>query len=225
MKLNSINKFVDYQGGAAVSFKQWFIDRAENIYRIGDVNDPDTWGWPWTRLGYTYDWGSSNHVGLSEFVIRIDPAQNGGELLVKPLHNGHSGGIIYVPRPSDHVARAGLQERPGEAEHGLFLYDSVLRIPWIMRLPAKDAAGNEARALPVACARRAAGRAILCYDGNQEGELFTKSSPDTPQKLSRFAPSGQTSGVARRDNLFGKGFPVTLSKTAGGSPAKTSSSV
>ncbi len=26
---------------------------------------------PWTRLGYTYDWGnSSNKVGLSEFVIR-----------------------------------------------------------------------------------------------------------------------------------------------------------
>lgn len=27
-------------------------------------------GYPWTRLGYTYDWGNCNHVGLSEFVIR-----------------------------------------------------------------------------------------------------------------------------------------------------------
>lgn len=28
-------------------------------------------GYPWTRLGYTYDWGSrsSNKYGLSEFVI------------------------------------------------------------------------------------------------------------------------------------------------------------
>ncbi|MDX9971385.1 MAG: hypothetical protein RBU21_00200 [FCB group bacterium] len=27
--------------------------------------------WPWTRLGYTYDWGNPvNHVGLSEFIIR-----------------------------------------------------------------------------------------------------------------------------------------------------------
>ncbi len=27
--------------------------------------------WPWTRLGYTYDWGNScSHVGLSEFVIK-----------------------------------------------------------------------------------------------------------------------------------------------------------
>jgi hypothetical protein len=25
---------------------------------------------PWTRLGYTYDWGDSKtHIGLSEFVI------------------------------------------------------------------------------------------------------------------------------------------------------------
>ncbi len=30
----------------------------------------------------------------------------------------------------------------GEAEHGLFLYESVLRIPWIMRLPTRDAAGS-----------------------------------------------------------------------------------
>ncbi len=26
--------------------------------------------YPWTRLGYTYDWGSTNHVGLSEFVLK-----------------------------------------------------------------------------------------------------------------------------------------------------------
>jgi arylsulfatase A-like enzyme/Tfp pilus assembly protein PilF len=30
----------------------------------------------------------------------------------------------------------------GEAEHGLFLYESVLRIPWIMRLPGHDSAGT-----------------------------------------------------------------------------------
>jgi hypothetical protein len=27
--------------------------------------------YPWTRLGYTYDWGNSNsHIGLSEFVVK-----------------------------------------------------------------------------------------------------------------------------------------------------------
>ena len=30
----------------------------------------------------------------------------------------------------------------GEAEHGLFLYESVLHVPWIMRLPGHDAAGT-----------------------------------------------------------------------------------
>lgn len=30
----------------------------------------------------------------------------------------------------------------GEAEHGLFLYESVLHVPWIMRLPGHDAAGS-----------------------------------------------------------------------------------
>src|SRR5262249_14917510 len=29
----------------------------------------------------------------------------------------------------------------GEAEHGLFLYDSVLHVPWIVRLPSKESAG------------------------------------------------------------------------------------
>jgi len=30
----------------------------------------------------------------------------------------------------------------GEAEHGMFLYDSVLRVPWILRLPDRDMAGS-----------------------------------------------------------------------------------
>ena len=38
---------------------------------IGEITK---WGFPWTRLGYTYDWGKpDNHVGLSEFILRIDP--------------------------------------------------------------------------------------------------------------------------------------------------------
>ena len=33
----------------------------------------------------------------------------------------------------------------GEADHGLFLYDSVLRIPWLMRLPGRREAGSVVR--------------------------------------------------------------------------------
>lgn len=42
-------------------------------YHLPDpgVEGPSSdWGFPWTRLGYTYDWGHPGHeVGLSEFVV------------------------------------------------------------------------------------------------------------------------------------------------------------
>lgn len=43
----------------------WFKQLKETSY---DEN-----GYPWTRLGYTYDWGNpKNEIGLSEFVIRAN---------------------------------------------------------------------------------------------------------------------------------------------------------
>ena len=45
------------------NYVQWFDNLEATSY--GDN------GYPWTRLGYTYDWGNAHdHVGLSEFVIR-----------------------------------------------------------------------------------------------------------------------------------------------------------
>jgi hypothetical protein len=42
--------------------KQWFDDQGERSYRL--------LGYPWTQLGYTYDWGNPrSEIGLSEFVI------------------------------------------------------------------------------------------------------------------------------------------------------------
>jgi arylsulfatase A-like enzyme/Tfp pilus assembly protein PilF len=38
----------------------------------------------------------------------------------------------------------GLGEH-GEAEHGLFLYDSVLHVPWILRMPGREFAGTVVR--------------------------------------------------------------------------------
>lgn len=47
----------------APSHKTWFRRMRASMY------GPD--GYPWTRLGYTYDWNpTSDEVGLSEFVIR-----------------------------------------------------------------------------------------------------------------------------------------------------------
>jgi hypothetical protein len=44
-------------------FKEWFDNRKTYLY---NSENP----FPWTRLGYTYDWGNAtNHVGLSEYIL------------------------------------------------------------------------------------------------------------------------------------------------------------
>lgn len=46
-------------------YKRWFHEKENSSY--GES------GYPWTRLGYTYDWGNpDSEIGLSEFVIRED---------------------------------------------------------------------------------------------------------------------------------------------------------
>lgn len=49
--------------GAFMTYPAWFDNQTRYSYTMG--SNP----YPWTRLGYTYDWGSSSHVGLSEFVL------------------------------------------------------------------------------------------------------------------------------------------------------------
>jgi hypothetical protein len=58
-----------------VSYANWFVNRINTIYiATGDPTNPANWGYPWTSLGYTYDWGDpNNHVGLSEFVVMLEP--------------------------------------------------------------------------------------------------------------------------------------------------------
>ncbi len=49
-------------------YRTWFNNLKATTYDGGSVN-----GYPWTRLGYTYDWGDpENKFGLSEFIIRGD---------------------------------------------------------------------------------------------------------------------------------------------------------
>lgn len=49
--------------GVFHNYSSWFTNQARYSYT------PGSYPYPWTRLGYTYDWGSDNHVGLSEFVL------------------------------------------------------------------------------------------------------------------------------------------------------------
>ena len=44
--------------------RNWFDDTWAKSYK-------EQGGYPWTRMGYTYDWGAKgNHYGLSEFLVR-----------------------------------------------------------------------------------------------------------------------------------------------------------
>ena len=70
-----------------MTFQEWYENRTATIYN--SIGDEKTWGWPWTRLGYTYDWGNKdNHVGLSEFVVRIDPDKKSATVIPE-------NGVIY----------------------------------------------------------------------------------------------------------------------------------
>jgi len=54
---------IAFPDSATSEYKQWFNDNI--IYSYYPPR------YPWTRLGYTYDWSNSgSNVGLSEFVIR-----------------------------------------------------------------------------------------------------------------------------------------------------------
>jgi arylsulfatase A-like enzyme/Tfp pilus assembly protein PilF len=73
----------------------------------------------------------------------------------------------------------------GEAEHGLFLYDSVLHVPWILRLPARESAGaivkRQVRTIDVAPTLAAlAGIAMPKVDGESVVPLLRGAGPGDP---------------------------------------------
>lgn len=57
-------------------YRKWFNDTRAIQYT--DCSDTifNEFGYPWTQLGYTYDWSpeNSSHIGLSEFIIRRNSA-------------------------------------------------------------------------------------------------------------------------------------------------------
>lgn len=51
-----------YKPNVSNDHKQWFENEILNKYTPS--------GYPWTRQGYTYDWGGKTKFGVSEFVIK-----------------------------------------------------------------------------------------------------------------------------------------------------------
>ncbi|MEO0509781.1 MAG: hypothetical protein AAF065_07980 [Verrucomicrobiota bacterium] len=62
---------LDFPGDVTPEHRKWMnTTRAHQYYICGDTDSP---GWPWTQLGYTYDWGNPPyHVGMSEYIIKAD---------------------------------------------------------------------------------------------------------------------------------------------------------
>lgn len=72
-EINDTTAQLDFPSSVDPAYEKWFND---NI--IGSYFPKK---YPWTRLGYTYDWGNPySHVGLSEFVIK-----NNSEIIVKSV--------------------------------------------------------------------------------------------------------------------------------------------
>lgn len=79
----------------SAEYQDWFNHRLNEFESQFKEMNPDRPAVPWTRLGYTYDWGESSnphHIGLSEFVLRA-----GAELEVNSVstvndycHSPHS---------------------------------------------------------------------------------------------------------------------------------------
>lgn len=68
LSFNDSSYVVEWDGAAnadkSYTYQQWFDNRKSTVYS-------GAYPYPWTRLGYTYDWGTNakNHEGPSEFVI------------------------------------------------------------------------------------------------------------------------------------------------------------
>jgi hypothetical protein len=60
-EINDTTASLTLPSNADASYKAWFNGNIISSYY------PEKY--PWTRLGYTDDWGSSSHIGLSEYVI------------------------------------------------------------------------------------------------------------------------------------------------------------
>jgi hypothetical protein len=64
-EINDTAAELTFPSAATEDYKDWF--NSNIIYSYYPMQ------YPWTRLGYTYDWGSAgSHVGLSEFIIKAN---------------------------------------------------------------------------------------------------------------------------------------------------------
>jgi len=97
------------------TYKQWFMNAAQTYYHWSEEKVSD-WGGPWTRLGYTYDWGDSDdHLGISEFRVFLDVTSRTQVVKVK----GAVDLEIYVKRAE--YFRCAREDAGGGSSGGCFV--------------------------------------------------------------------------------------------------------
>ena len=71
-EINDSSCGLNLPNNVSSSYRKWFNDTRANQYKDCTDSIFDEYGYPWTQLGYTYDWSPDNptNVGLSEFVIK-----------------------------------------------------------------------------------------------------------------------------------------------------------
>ena len=62
-EITDTTALLNFPANATAYYKEWFNSNIISSYY--------PMKYPWTRLGYTYDWGdSTTHIGLSEFILK-----------------------------------------------------------------------------------------------------------------------------------------------------------
>lgn len=85
---------LDFPPGVDPAHRQWVENLTATSYGEG--------GYPWTRLGYTYDWGSTvSEVGLSEFVIRSGATASVEAAVDTFIYCGKAGPPARLQKPAD----------------------------------------------------------------------------------------------------------------------------
>ena len=104
-EINDTGANLTFNDSVSSEYKTWF--NSTIISQYYDVKK-----YPWTRLGYTYDWGNPrSEIGLSEFVIK-----KGSSVIVNSLQSNEdyikpSGGAISLPTCTENQSPASQPDR------------------------------------------------------------------------------------------------------------------
>ena len=191
-------QFAQFTAGAKLQAQRRgseVVDAAVKWLRSGAASAPPFFAWV-----HLYD-AHTPYEAPAPFRARFAASPYDGEIAYVDSCIGRLIGSLEQSGQLDRTVVAviadhgeGLGEH-GEEEHGLFLYDSVLHVPWIMRLPGRESAGTvvktQVRGIDVAPTLAAlAGISMSRIDGESVVPFIRGAAPrdPTPSYAETFYP-------------------------------------